>query len=61
MTLRDRKDAFFYEDMSPGDRPYCPPLYHVDDPEPFFRGSGQELFLNDTGQIVDSNGKQHIG
>jgi hypothetical protein len=56
MTLSHFNDAFFYDDMGE-DRPYCPPLRHDDDPEPFFRGGGQELFLNDNGKIVDGNGK----
>ena len=48
---------FFYEDMSPEDRPFCPPLRHEDDPEPFFRGGGQPHFLTSDGRIVDENRK----
>ena len=48
---------FFYEDVPAEDRPYCPPLRHDDDPEPFFRGGGQPYFLTEDGQVVDANGK----
>jgi len=50
-------DAFFYEDMPAEDKPFCPPLRHDDDPEPFFRDSGQPLYLDSDGRIVDGEGK----
>jgi len=58
MTHRDTNDAFFYEDMSPEDRPFCPPLRHDDDPEPFFRGDGKQYFLASDGRIVNDRGEQ---
>lgn len=48
-------EPFFYEDIPAEERPYCPPLRHDDDPEPFFR-DGVPLYFKD-GRIVDEDGK----
>ncbi len=49
-------EPFFYADWDVP--PYCPTLRHeADEPEPFFRGSGQPYFLDADGRIVDEDGK----